>query len=98
MSEAMGLMPAQVPMLRDSLLQRSDWQQVADRQRGTVFGRGAGQLLSKQRMDEIMKTFDFMCQMQPGEQSSGLVRHGHSRLATTLQWSSSQCKSVLAAS
>ncbi|KAK9815647.1 hypothetical protein WJX72_007380 [[Myrmecia] bisecta] len=59
----------QVPTLRDALLRRNDWQQIADRQRGSVFGRGAAQLLSKRRMDEMLKAFDFMCEMQPNEET-----------------------------
>lgn len=52
------LLLEQVPVVREALL-RSDFPAIADKQRREVFRRGQG-AMSKDRIKELMKTFEFM--------------------------------------
>ena len=49
----------QVPALRDSLLRRKDWEQIAHQQRNTVF-RAASGSLTRARLEAFMQSLDIL--------------------------------------
>lgn len=54
----------QVPLFREGLLRRTDWEALAERQRATVFAAGAlrpGQA----QLDRMVAAFDALADMQP---------------------------------
>ena len=56
---------AQVPELRDALLNRGDWRTIGQTQLATVFADTAENLQRhKTKMNDLMKNFDFMGMMQ----------------------------------
>ena len=52
-------MRMQVPTLRESLLGRDDWQQIADKQRSTVFGEQAS-AVSRARLEAFVQSLDLL--------------------------------------
>lgn len=53
----------QVPLIREGLLRGRDWPAVAEEQKRTVFGKDA-KLMSKKRVEQMLKTFEFMCELE----------------------------------
>ena len=62
------------------MLDRKDWASLAARQRQTVFGPQVRQL-SQKRMEAMLQSFDFMCELQPKKGSpAGQVRSAYPTL------------------
>ena len=47
----------QVPTLRETMLKRNDWQQIADKQRATVFSESAS-MSGRSRLEAFMKSLE----------------------------------------
>ena len=52
-------MDEQVPTLRDALLSRRDWQQIADKQRSTMFAASVG-AMSQARLEAFVQSLDLL--------------------------------------
>ncbi|CAD7703778.1 unnamed protein product [Ostreobium quekettii] len=55
----------QVPRVREQLLHRQDWEEVATNQQYLHFGED-GENMEAERMQSMLKYLDFMCNMEPG--------------------------------
>eukprot|EP00873_Tetraselmis_striata_P028698 jgi/Tetstr1/448962/TSEL_036187.t1 len=58
-----SLLMEAVPMLRERLLAQQDWEGLAKRVKNTVFG-AAGRDVAQKRMENLLKTFEFMADME----------------------------------
>lgn len=60
-----GPLYAQVPEMRDALLDRGDWKKIGETQLATVFADTPENMeRHKQKMNNLMQAFDFMGMMQ----------------------------------
>uniref|UniRef100_A0A061SCF1 Zinc finger mynd domain-containing protein 10-like n=1 Tax=Tetraselmis sp. GSL018 TaxID=582737 RepID=A0A061SCF1_9CHLO len=66
-SQKSHLLLEAVPEMRQGMLSGRDWLQIAEKQMQTVFGSAARDT-AKQRMQNLLKTFDFMASMEEPEQ------------------------------
>ena len=76
LSDLLLLVLVQVPAIRETLLRRSDWDQLAEQQRKAQFSTEALREVSMKQAQEMLKTLDFMMEMQPDSIKVGLAE-GH---------------------